>query len=91
MRRTIWKYTLAESAGQLRNCIPLTVPEDTTFLSVGKQRGVYVVWADVDPSSLPVTRTILVRGTGHPFDGTESQFLGSIQDLNETFVTHFFA
>jgi hypothetical protein len=46
---------------------------------VGEQQGRLVLWARVDPDALTMTRTILIRATGEPFDGSESRYVGTVQ------------
>ena len=70
---TIWEYLLRESDEQ-----GLDVKEPADFLSVGQQAGQLVLWALVDPSRRAVSRTVLIRGTGHPLPEPCAKLIGTV-------------
>ncbi len=86
MNTTIWKFELKSGSRQ-----EVFMPAGAEVMSVGIQRGVYSLWAMVDPTAEQVPRSIEIFGTGFNVpQGTmvKRRFIGTVQD--GTFVWHFF-
>lgn len=76
MTRTIWKFPLEITREQV-----IDLPKDAYILSVQAQDGVPTIWAKVDPSADVVPTTIVLRGTGQPFDAADDEdyHIGTVQ------------
>ena len=81
--KTIYKYHIERTDRQL---IVLSV--DARTIHVGLQNNELYLWAEVSTDALLEQRTIYVRGTGHPFIGTEGRHLGTVMD--GLFVWHIY-
>jgi len=84
MKETIWKYELEITDKQT-----LSLPPTSCFLAVQEQKGKLMLWARVDPNQLPVERTILIHGTGHPIS-PEEKYIGTAQTTGGFLVWHVF-
>jgi len=71
--KTIYKYEL-----ELTDDPVIEMPFKANVLSVGVQGNKIVVWAEVDTALSKQPRQFYIRGTGHPLDGTEKRFLGTV-------------
>jgi hypothetical protein len=80
----VFKYTLKMEQRQT-----VSMPADSTLLSVQVQRGVVCIWAIVnpDPELDEVPRSFEIVGTGHEVP-SPSKFIGTVQ-IGE-FVWHIF-
>ncbi len=85
MSHTIHKFDLS-SHGDTQ----IMLPETFEVLNVEVRRGSVCMWAIVDLDHPKRLHTILCRGTGHTFSGSEGRYLGSVQLLGGTFVMHYF-
>ena len=83
--KTIWKFPF-----EITHHFALMLPDGASFLSVDMQRGTACMWFLVDRTAECVERLFELRGTGHPFDGTEGEYLGTFQVLNGDLVFHLF-
>ena len=83
--RAIWKYPLKITSEQA-----ITMPIDSTILSVADQNGTLCLWACVNTQEVGVEeRTIEIVGTGHPFEARNSlNHLGTV--VMGAFVWHVF-
>jgi hypothetical protein len=78
--KQIWKY-------QVENLIEM--PKEAEILTVKVQDSFNVcIWAKVDPEKETEIRAFEVIGTGHPFDDTNKEYIGTY--LDGTFVWHLF-
>ena len=90
---TIWRFVLRIDDEQT-----LQMPMGAQILSVAKKDGELSLWARVQTNRTKEDRTILMRGTGHPYPTDPCRFLGTIVDTREiegagiskTFVWHLF-
>lgn len=83
--KTIWKFPF-----KITDHLEIQMPEDSLFLSVAEQNGQACIWCEVQPDKPTRLVRFELRGTGHPFDGSEGYFLGSFQILSESLVFHLF-
>ncbi len=82
----VWKYTL-----QIEDSQEISMPAGAQILTVQMQYGQLALWALVMPEAEPVSRTILMRGTGHGVDiALRLKYISTIQDLAGAIVWHFF-
>jgi hypothetical protein len=82
--RTIWKFPLA-----IKDVQQIEIPRAHRFLTVQMQHRP-CLWVEVGPdvsAKLPVK--VLCVGTGHPFDASNAEYIGTVQD--DIFVWHFYA
>ncbi len=83
---TVFKYTLP-----ITNSAALDLPHGAEVLSVLNQREDLVLYVKVDPSEPVIEeRHFVVRGTGHPFDGNEGAFIGSVSFQGGALIFHVF-
>lgn len=84
---TIYKYPLPVS-----DSIALPMPKGARVLTVQVQGGQPCVWAMVDVNAPTVTRTFVLRGTGHSAEGLASlaPYVGTFQLHGGAFVGHLF-
>lgn len=82
MNKTIWKFPLDLEDSQI-----IDIPIGAKFLTAQVQ-GCICIWAVVDPGKVSERRRILIRGTGHPFTGSEERYIGTVMD--RAFVWHVF-
>lgn len=67
----------------------VSIPAQSTLLSVATQRGTLCLWALVEPdTNSNVNRIIEIFGTGHPVNDGRRVFIGTA--LIEPFVWHVF-
>jgi len=84
--KTTWKFPF-----EIMDHIEISMPEGAEFLVVAEQRGQGAcMWCLVDPRKPQKIHHFQLRGTGHPFDGTEGRFLGTFQLLGGGLVFHLF-
>jgi len=79
----IFKYLLTLEDSQV-----LYLPKGAKILSVGEQRGILYLWAEVDPEADPEPRTIEIIGTGNPMLQEKRVFIGTV--LPDPFVWHVY-
>lgn len=88
MSLTIWKFPL-----QYTSCKQeIEIPNTHKLLTVQIQNGLPTLWALVDPSTVKVTKEVIMYGTGWDIEETAAtvgDYLGTVQD-NNGFVWHFF-
>ena len=80
----IWKYQLEITDDQY-----IDMPQGAKPLSVGVQRGVPCLWADVDPDKVLRPMYIKIIGTGNPISKDGTLFIGTFQ--LGLFVGHVYA
>lgn len=69
----------------------IMMPAGAKVLTVQVQSGVPCLWAECNPDAECVSRTFLIRGTGHPIDdGIEKEYIGTIQLHGGSLVLHVF-
>lgn len=78
----IWKYPVKGTH------FALAMPEGARVLSVQIQHGEPVLWALVDPEGIRRERRFAIVGTGHDFDATALNYVGTFQE--GPFVWHLF-
>ena len=85
--KTVWKFPLGVADSQV-----ILLPKGAKILSVAVQMNIPCIWAMVDSSETQKeSRTILMRGTGHPANGAENaKFLGTVILYNGQIVFHIF-
>jgi len=83
---TIWKFAI-----RLDETAQVKMPQGARLLSVAMQHGLLCVWAVVEESAPQVTRTLYVRGTGHPLGAAQAKdYVGTAHDVEHAFVWHVF-
>ena len=83
---TIWKFPF-----HLEDEVELRMPQEARILHVGIDPAAprLALWAAIDPKVPAVTRTIRVRGTGHPLGQADpGAHLGTV--IQHGFVWHIF-
>ena len=83
--RTIYKYLLIVDASQF-----LSMPTGAEILCVQTQHGEPHLWAVVDTDQPQEEREIIMRGTGHPLNGQEGRYIGTVQTHGGGLVWHLF-
>lgn len=83
--RTIYKYPVP-----IDDTVVIRMPEFARPLAVAEQRGSLCLWAEVDVEREMVGHTFHVRGTGHPMQGNEGKYLGTVV-MSYGLVWHMFA
>lgn len=83
--KTIYKYAL-----RVGDTVSVTMPEGAQVLTAQTQNETPCLWAEVDTDKLPVSRKFEIRGTGHPLDGTEGRYVGTLQFRGGLLVFHVF-
>lgn len=79
----VWKYPLLVQEEQV-----IWMPEGAKVILLAMQGAVPTLWAMLDPEKVAVPRRIVLHGTGHEFDATGLEHLGSVVDGR--FVWHYF-
>lgn len=88
--RSIHKYPVP-----VEDTVVIKMPKFAQPLAVAEQRGTLCLWAEVDVDSTDkmvemVDHTFHVRGTGHPMQGNEGKYLGTVV-MSYGLVWHVFA
>ncbi len=73
MNRTIWEFAFA-----LSGKVSIESPEVRQWLTVAVQDGQPMVWVVVEPRTRVRRYHLHIRGTGHPMDGVEGRFIGTL-------------
>lgn len=81
----VFKFPLEMSDEQ-----KVLMPVGAKVLTVQMQNGKPCLWAECNPDAECVYRTFLVRGTGHPIDEIEKEYIGTIQLYGGSLVLHVF-
>ena len=85
---TIWKYPL-DVIGEQK----IKTPAEWKPVHVDHQDGRLTLWAEVDLGEelgTQVTRTIVIVGTGHPFNAEGLTHIGSSLDPQRPLVWHVY-
>lgn len=87
MTTAIYKYPVP-----LRDEVDLALPHGARVLSVLNQREELVLYAavDVEPNADSEPLHLVVRGTGHAFQGNEGEFIGSVSFADGDLIFHVF-
>ncbi len=85
MKQTIWKFPFKEFTNGICG---MEMPEGAKILEVGKQRGVWCIWALVDPTACIEIRNFSVHGTGWEFYAEGETHLRTF--LDGDYVWHLF-
>lgn len=86
--KTIYRYVLVIEDEQ-----DVNMPFGHRILSVKRHRehpSRLEMWALVDTDTPSTVKKISIRGTGHPMQGNEGQFIGTVQTHDGMFVWHVF-
>ena len=85
--RRIYKYEL-----EVTDVQQVDIPMGAIILSAQNQNGQVCVWALVDPTHPPLSRTFRIYGTGNPCDVTlgKSTFIDTVQTMGGRLVWHVF-
>lgn len=83
----IWKYPLPVTWG--RETFDITMPAGARILAMQTQNDAPHLWARVDPSMPPVSRSFRVFGTGDKFDPGRYTYRGTWQSSGY-YVWHLF-
>lgn len=69
----------------------LALPNGAELLSVQAQAGEPMLWALVDETAPPKTRSFILRGTGHAIAPTDiPRYVGTFQLHGGNFIGHVF-
>ena len=86
MIKSIWKYELVGVDRQ-----EIVVPKDSEILCVQYQRGNPCVWVKVNPKEKEKDVLVIwTHGTGHEFDDSNYNYLGTYQMGDGILVFHVF-
>jgi hypothetical protein len=80
--KTIYKYPLTAVTR-------VELPEGSKLLTVQLQQGIPTLWALIDTTRPPTTRTIVLAPTGHTLDENFNDYLATVQ-MPDGFVWHAF-
>lgn len=84
--KTIWKYTLDAS-----DVLEVSLPLNSTVLSVQEQNGEPQMWVLVNPEEKVFEKRFFrLSGTGHPIRENIKSFIGTFQLYKGSFVGHLF-
>ena len=92
--KTIWKFPL-----EVTDLQKISVPKDSTILTVQAQREVPCLWVLVDAEKeseerfiriVKEERSIRIAGTGHPILEKLSRYIGTFQLREGSFIGHVF-
>lgn len=84
--KTIYKYELP-----MAGAADIKMPMGAKVLSAGNQYELLQVWAIVDiREAKKETRRFCIRGTGHPFSGSEGRHIGTATFQQGSLVLHVF-
>lgn len=84
--KRIFKYTL-----QITDFQKISVPKDSTILTVQMQREIPCLWVLVDTEKEYEDRFIRIIGTGNPVPEGIIRYIGTFQTLEDNwFVGHVF-
>lgn len=84
--KIIYKYSLEITDEQI-----IRMPKDSKILCVQNQNGVPCIWALIDLDKKESSITILLKGTGRPFeDVTDKDYIGTTQDMYGALIWHWF-
>lgn len=83
--KTIWKFPFTPQAN-----ITIIMPARAQIIAVDVQHEQPCIWAIVEPRNPSAARHFVLRGTGHPFDGREGEYVGTFQMHNGDLVFHLF-
>jgi hypothetical protein len=84
--KTIHKYPFA-AADQ----IEIDMPKGAELLCVREQHETLCLWALVDTNQPPYSRTLLMYGTGHDLDNTNTEkYVGTVFEAGGHLVWHVF-
>jgi hypothetical protein len=82
--KTIWKF-----AFKITDQVNFHMPAGAEILTVQMQIGEPCLWALVDPEAERETRTIFIRGTGHPADRL-GRYISTFQVDGGALIFHAF-
>jgi len=82
---SIWKFAL-----EIEDEQSISMPEGAEILCVQEQRGVGCLWAKVNTENPMIDKTIVIRGTGHPFVEEAGKYLGTFQIDGGVLIWHVF-
>lgn len=85
MSASVWKFPLP-----IADDVVLEMPVGARVLAVDTQHETICLWALVDPDAETQQRGFCVRGTGHPFTGSEGEYLGTAMLRDGVLVFHVF-
>jgi len=91
--KTIWKFPF-----EIKDHVEIEMPKGAKPLCVKTQGDslanlIYrrsCLWCLVDPDNPKVTRSFELRGTGHTFDGSEGDYIGTLHMAEDQLVYHLF-
>lgn len=86
--KTIWKMPLI-----VEDIQDISLPKESTILSIQFQHGMLCLWAEVDTESSSETRMIEIYGTGHRIYGDmgiERKYIATVQEAEGNLVWHIY-
>ena len=85
MTKAMWKFDVDVSFKTV-----ISMPKDAKILCVQIQHGTPCIWAIVNPNNGTEDREFTVKGTGHSFDDSGKEYIGTFQLSAGDFVGHLF-
>jgi hypothetical protein len=86
MTTAVYKYPVP-----LRDDVDIALPHGAHVLSVLNQREELVLYAAVDTEPVGFDPLeLVIRGTGHAFQGNEGEFIGSVSFADGSLIFHVF-
>ena len=83
---TVWKYEITAD-----DYITLRLPVGAKILSVQEQHGKPCMWCLVnDKETVHETRIFRFAGTGHPIKDKHTNYIGTFQLFDGSFIGHIF-
>lgn len=83
--KRIFKFPL-----QVSDLQKISMPKDSSLLTVQVQKGTPCLWALVDTDKETEERFIRIIGTGHPVPENILRYIGTFQVLEGSFIGHVF-
>ena len=86
--KTIHKYQLINIDSEVK----VEMPRFAQILTLDIQRGIPCIWAIVHTEDKPITRTFIIKGTGHDCTdlGDDTPYIGTFFIHQENLVFHVF-
>jgi len=83
--KTVWKFPLRPTGVQR-----ISMPRDSTILTVQRQGQFLSLWALVETDKEPVDRLFIIAMSGKPLPDEVERYIGTFQIPEQNFIGHVF-
>jgi len=83
--KTVWKFPLKPTGVQ-----KISMPRDSTILTVQRQDQFLSLWALIETDKEPVDRFFMIAMSGKPLPNKIERYIGTFQVPEQNFVGHIF-